>query len=119
MGIKIMCGTDSGNSLAMPYGELHAHEAEVLVRYGGYTPMEAIVASTHNNAYAVGLENDLGTIEAGRLADIIILDKDPLKDIRVLQGGKNLVSVIKDGRMVDLDDTHEEEAERKLILAQQ
>ena len=114
-----MCGTDSGNSLAMPYGELHAHEPEVLVRYGGYTLMEAIVASTHNNAYAVDLENDLGTIEAGRLANIIILDKDPLKDIRVLQGGKNLVSVIKDGRMVDLDDTHEEEAERKLILAQQ
>ena len=119
LGIKIMCGTDSGNSLAMPYGELHAHEAEVLVRYGGYSPMEAIVASTRNNAYAVGLENDLGTIEAGRLADIIILDKDPLEDIRALQGGKNLVSVIKDGRMVDLDDAHEEEAERKLILAQQ
>src|SRR5690606_5230053 len=42
LGIKVLCGTDSGNSPLMPYGELHAHEAEILVRYGGYTPMEAI-----------------------------------------------------------------------------
>ena len=80
--------------------------------------MEAIVASTRDNAYAVGLEDDVGTLEAGRLADIIILDKDPLEDIRVLQGGKNLVSVIVGGRIVALNGDGQE-AERKLILNRQ
>ena len=102
LGVKVMCGTDSGNSPVMPYGVLHAHEAEIMVKFGGYTPMEAITAYTKDNAYSVGLEGELGVIEPGKLADMLILDADPLKDIRVLQGGKHLVSVIKDGRQVDL-----------------
>ena len=102
-GVKVLCGTDSGNSPVMPYGTLHAHEAEVLVKYGGYTPMEAIVANTRENAYAVGLEGELGTVEPGKLADLLILDADPLADIRVLQGGKHLDTILKDGRRVNLD----------------
>jgi imidazolonepropionase-like amidohydrolase len=103
LGITIMCGTDSGNSPLMPYGQLHAHEAEILVRYGGYTPMEAIVASTRNTAFAMGLEDDLGTLQPGKLADVIILDSDPLADIRILQGGQHLATVIKDGKIVPLN----------------
>ena len=103
LGITIMCGTDSGNSPLMPYGQLHAHEAEILVRYGGYTPMEAIVASTKNTAFAMGLEDDLGTLQPGKLADVIILKSDPLADIRVLQGGQHLATVIKDGKIVPLN----------------
>jgi len=103
LGITILCGTDSGNSPLMPYGQLHAHEAEILVRYGGYTPLEAIGACTRNNAFVVGLEHDVGVLEAGRLADIILLNSDPLADIRVLQGGQHLAMVIKDGRVVPLD----------------
>jgi imidazolonepropionase-like amidohydrolase len=87
----------------MPYGQLHAHEAEILVRYGGYTPMEAIVASTRNTAFALGLEDDLGTLQPGKLADMIILNSDPLADIRVLQGGQHLMTVIKDGKIVPLN----------------
>jgi imidazolonepropionase-like amidohydrolase len=102
LGITIMCGTDSGNSPLMPYGQLHAHEAEILVRYGGYTPMEAIVASTKNTAFALGLEDDLGTLQPGKLADIIILKSDPLADIRVLQGGQHLTAIVKDGMIVPL-----------------
>ena len=101
-GVKVMVGTDSGNSPVMPYGKLHANEAEVMVKYGGYTPMEAIVANTRDNAYAVGLEGELGTIEQGKLADLLILDADPLADISVLQGGRHLEAVIKDGRRVNL-----------------
>ena len=103
MGVKVLCGTDSGNSPLMPYGELHANEMEVLVKYGGYAPMEAIVANTRDNAFAVGMEGDLGTIEAGKLADILILDKDPLADISVLQKGRHLSAVIKDGKKVNLN----------------
>lgn len=103
LGITILCGTDSGNSPLMPYGQLHAHEPEILVRYGGYSPLEAIAACTRNNAFVMGLEHELGVLEAGRLADIILLDRDPLADIRVLQGGEHLAMVIKDGRVVDLN----------------
>ena len=103
MGVKVLCGTDSGNSPLMPYGELHANEMEIMVNYGGYTPMEAIMANTRDNAFAVGLEGELGTIEPGMLADMLILDKDPIADISVLQKGKHLSTVIKDGKQVNLD----------------
>jgi imidazolonepropionase-like amidohydrolase len=116
LGITVMCGTDSGNSPLMPYGQLHAHEAEILVRYGGYAPMEAIVATTRNTAFAIGLEEDLGVLQPGKLADIIILKSDPLADIRVLQGGQSLALVIKDGKIIPLNG-QEEEAE-KLAFAQ-
>jgi imidazolonepropionase-like amidohydrolase len=65
--------------------------------------MEAIVAATRDNAYAVGLEGQVGEIASGKLADLIVLNKDPLADITVLQGGKHLSWVIKDGKIVDLD----------------
>ena len=103
LGVKVLCGTDSGNSTVMPYGELHANEMEIMVKYGGYTPMEAIVANTRENAFAVGLEGELGTIEAGKLADILILDKDPLADVSVLKNGNHLSAVIKDGKKVNLN----------------
>ncbi len=103
LGIKVLCGTDSGNAPHMGYGEFHAHEAELLVKLGGYTPMEALQACTRDNAYVVGLENQVGTIEAGRLADVILLDADPLEDIRVLQAGRHVTMVIKNGEAVDLE----------------
>ena len=109
LGVQVMSGTDTGNSPVMPYGVLHAHEAEVMVKFGGYTPLEAITASTKDNAYSVGMEGELGVIEAGKLADLLILDADPLDDIRVLQGGKHLNSVIKDGRRIDLSAQPEDE----------
>ena len=112
LGVKVLCGSDSGNTPIMPYGELHANEMEILVKYGGYTPMEAIMANTRENAFAVGLEGELGTIEAGKLADMLILDKDPLADITVLQKGRHLSTIIKDGKRVDLKGDSE-----KLLLA--
>lgn len=102
LGITVLCGTDSGNSTLMPYGELHAHEAEILVKHGGYTSLEAISACTRDNAYAVGLEGDVGVLAAGKLADLIVLTADPVADIRVLQGGRHLAAVVKDGAVVDL-----------------
>ena len=101
LGITLLCGTDSGNSPLMPYGELHANEMEMLVQYGGYTPLAAISACTRDTAFAVGLEHEVGTLEAGKLADLILVTADPLADIRVLQGGTHLAAVVKDGKIVD------------------
>jgi imidazolonepropionase-like amidohydrolase len=101
LGIKLLVGTDTGNNTFTRYGELHAKELEIFVKYGGYTPMEAIVAATRDNAYAVGLEGQVGELAPGKLADLIVLNKDPIADITVLQGGKHLSCVIKDGKIVD------------------
>jgi len=103
LGIKVMCGTDTGNYSWMPHGKMHAKEPEILVRYGGYTPLEAITACTRDNAFAVGLENEVGVLEAGKLADVIILKQNPIADIRVLQEPANLAMVIKDGKKVNLN----------------
>jgi imidazolonepropionase-like amidohydrolase len=102
LGIRLLVGTDTGNNEFTRHGELHAKEIEIFVKYGGYTPMEAIVAATRTNAYAVGLEGQVGELAPGKFADLIVLDKDPIADITVLQGGKHLSWVIKDGRIVDL-----------------
>ena len=112
LGITLLCGTDSGNSPLMPYGELHAHEPEILVRYGGYTPMQAIVACTRDNAFVMGLDGELGVLAPGKLADLIVLTADPLADIRVLQGGQHLAMVIKDGQVVG---RHGQEAEENQL----
>jgi imidazolonepropionase-like amidohydrolase len=102
LGIKLLVGTDTGNNTFTPYGELHAKELEIFVKHGGFTPMEAIVAATRDNAYAVGLLGQVGEIAPGKLADIIVLKKDPIADITILQGGRHLSWVIKDGKIIDL-----------------
>ena len=107
LGIKLLVGTDTGNNSFTPHGDLHAKELEIFVKYGSYTPMEAIVAATRHNAYAVGLEGQVGEVAPGKLADLIVLNKDPIADITVLQGGKHLSWVIKDGKIVDLDARNE------------
>src|SRR5262245_6986671 len=103
LGIRLLVGTDTGNNSFTRHGELHAKELEIFVKHGGYSPMEAIVAATRDNAIAVGLEGQVGQLAPGKLAGLLVLDKDPLADITVLQGGKHLTRVIKDGRSIDLD----------------
>jgi imidazolonepropionase-like amidohydrolase len=103
LGIKLLVGTDTGNNSFTRHGELHAKELEIFVKHGGYTPMEAIVAATRDNAMTVGLDGQVGQVMAGQLADITVWDKDPIADIAILQDSKNLAWVIKDGKVVDLD----------------
>lgn len=108
LGIKLMVGTDTGNNPFTPFGENHSRELEIFVNHGGYTPMEAIVAGTRDSAFAVGLEGKVGQILPGQLADVIIVKKDPIADIGVLRGGRNLSTVIKDGKIVDLSPDQDE-----------
>ena len=91
-GIKIAAGTDNtywdAPGLAW---ELHTY-----VKHGGMKPMDAITSATKTNAENCALP-DVGTIEIGNRADIILVDGDPLKDITLLQDRRNIQTVIKDG----------------------
>ena len=102
-GVKFAMGTDTGFAVT-PYGEWHARELELLRIYAGLTPMEAIMAGTVNGAAMVGLEGQVGQLEPGYLADIIVVNGDPLVNLRVLVDKRNIEVVIKDGEVQQFPD---------------
>jgi imidazolonepropionase-like amidohydrolase len=65
----------------------------------GMSPMEVIVATTKRAAACLGWDNRIGTLEVGKLADVIITRTDPLQDLRSLEERENIVLVMKDGRI--------------------
>jgi imidazolonepropionase-like amidohydrolase len=93
-GIKIAFGTDAGVSM---HGR-NADEFELMVKFG-MSPREAFAAATLNAADLLGLGADVGSLEAGKTADLIALESDPLKDVRVF---KRMQGVIKSGKLVDM-----------------
>lgn len=91
-GVRVVAGTDAG-------GWFHGNnsvELDMLVD-AGMTPMRAIIAGTREAAACCGLEGDLGTLEAGKLADLIVVDGNPLSDITVLQERESIRLVMKEG----------------------
>ena len=71
-GVKIAMGTDSG---VTPHGE-NLKELTLMVE-GGMTPLEALTATTKTAAELMGLDADLGTVETGKLADLVVVEGDP------------------------------------------
>jgi len=100
-GVPLLCGSESGFALT-PYGHWHARELEVFVQELGLTPIEAITCATRNNAQALRLEGRVGVVAPGMLADVIVVDGDPSRDVRLLQDRSLLKAVISRGRPVDL-----------------
>ena len=94
-GVKVGVGTDLTGSDP----EYCANEFSELVRVG-MTPMQAIMAGTKVNAEALGKINDFGTLEPGKLADLVAVKGDPIKDINEL---KKVRFVMKDGQVVKFD----------------
>jgi imidazolonepropionase-like amidohydrolase len=88
-GVKVAMGTDSG---VTPHGR-NLRELELMVA-GGMTPMQAIEATTRSAATLMGLEEELGTLEPGKRADLVIIGGDPL-DVAGL--GDRVESVYQDG----------------------
>lgn len=95
-GVKIVVGTDSGCPMC-PHGT-SAVELELLVKHG-MSPMEAIMATTKTSAEALGLEEKLGTIERGKSADMVVIDGNPLDDIKVLQHEERIALVMREGQV--------------------
>ncbi len=79
-GVKIAFGTDAG---VFPHGQ-NAREFAVMVREG-MTPMQAIISATQTAAELLGLSDKIGSLEAGKLADIVAVPGNPLKDIRAME----------------------------------
>ena len=97
MGVPIAMGTDA----ATPYN-FHGENTKELayMSEAGLSAMECIVASTRNAARALGWANKLGTLEAGKLADLIVLKANPLEDLRSLVDRKNIEYVMQGGKFV-------------------
>src|SRR5207244_5453779 len=95
-GVQIIAGTDTPNPFVFPGFSLH-DELGLLVK-AGLTPMDALQAATRNAANYLGMLDSAGTIEKGKLADLVLLDADPLADIR---NTKKIKAVVVGGKFVN------------------
>ena len=96
-GATLATGTDTAGS-RIKFGN-NATELELLVSKCDFSPMDAIVAATKHGAKACFMEEKTGTIEEGKLADIIIVDGDPLADIAILQNQEKIKMVMLEGKI--------------------
>ncbi|QUH03121.1 amidohydrolase family protein [Saccharopolyspora erythraea] len=94
-GVPVLAGTDVGTPFTFPGFSLH-DELELLVR-AGFTPMQALRAATAEPAAFLGAGELLGTVEPGRLADLVVLDDDPLRDIA---NTRRIHAVVARGRLL-------------------
>jgi imidazolonepropionase-like amidohydrolase len=96
-GVRLHVGTDA-QFWQMVYPGSSLHMEMELFAQAGLTPLEVLRLTTIEAATALGVQDDLGTLEAGKLADIVLLDANPLEDIKNTQA---IQLVIKDGRVFD------------------
>src|SRR5213596_501068 len=94
-GIPVVMGTDAGN-IGTLHGPSVFREMEIMTQ-AGLSPLQVLRSATSNGAKAVGLERDIGTLAARKLADLVILDADPLADVMNLS---KIHRVIKDGKLL-------------------
>jgi len=94
-GIRILPGGDYGFAW-VPHGT-NAKDLELLVKYVGMTPMESLLSATARGGEIMLRPNELGQIREGYLADMLLVDGDPLQDLSVLQDPQRLLVIMKDG----------------------
>jgi len=97
-GVLVAAGTDAGTPFNL-HGE-NLGEIKLLVDYGGFSPMAAIEAGTRAAARVLGLENELGTVEEGKVADMVLVGGNPLDDIDVLLDQESICLVMQGGKIV-------------------
>ncbi|MCE7797522.1 amidohydrolase family protein [Sphingobium sufflavum] len=94
-GIRHLIGGDYGFGWSKQ-GE-QARDLQFFVRYYGYAPADALLCATRNGGLAMRAEGDLGTLAAGQLADLLLIDGNPLEDIALLTEHSRLALIMKDG----------------------
>ena len=96
-GVRVLIGGDYGLNIT-PHGT-YAKDLEYFVDLFGLSPAEALLCATRDGGAAVDPAGMLGTLEAGKYADLVIVDGNPLADIRVLQDHSRITAVMKDGQL--------------------
>jgi imidazolonepropionase-like amidohydrolase len=94
-GVKIATGTDSGVG---PHEE-NAEELALMVN-SGMSPMDAIISATSRAAALLGVAHSLGTLEGGKVADLLLVDGNPLDNIDILRDSTRITLVMKDGQVL-------------------
>jgi imidazolonepropionase-like amidohydrolase len=94
-GVRILPGGDYGFAFT-PHGQ-NARDLEFFVKYLGFTPMEAIRSATLYGGQIMMKEKELGVIQDGFLADLLLVDGDPLANLSILRDPKRILAVMKDG----------------------
>jgi imidazolonepropionase-like amidohydrolase len=95
-GIRVLPGGDYG--FAWIKHGTNAKDLEYFVRYLGFTPMEALTAATRYGAEIMMKGNELGQVKEGYLADLLLVDGDPLANIAILQDPARMLAIMKDGQ---------------------
>ena len=96
LGVRVLAGTDAGSVLVYPGFALH-EELRLLVEEAGFTPREALWSATIGPAQFAGLDRTLGRIAKGMIADLVVLDANPLADIR---NTRRIFAVVQAGRLL-------------------
>jgi len=100
-GVKLLCGDDYG-AISLPHGR-YADELEFYVKEAGIPPLDVIRWATRNGADLMGRAHELGSVREGYLADLLVVDGDPLADIGILQDQVKLLAIMKGGTLVKDD----------------
>jgi imidazolonepropionase-like amidohydrolase len=97
-GVRVLPGGDYGFAWN-PHGE-YARDLEHFVNLLGMTPMDAIISATKYGGQIILMEDQIGTLQVGKLADILVVDGNPLEDIRILQDHSKLQVILQDGKYI-------------------
>jgi imidazolonepropionase-like amidohydrolase len=95
-GIRVLPGGDYGFAWA-PHGA-NATDLQYLCKYAGMTPLESLKAATLHGGAIMKLGNELGVVREGYLADLLLVDGDPVADLSILLDKARLLAVMKDGQ---------------------
>lgn len=96
-GIRVLPGGDYGFAYT-PHGT-YARDLWLFVKLLGFSPMDALVAATRLGGEIMGRSGELGVVTAGALADLLVVDGDPLANIELLQDRRALRMIMKDGAL--------------------
>jgi imidazolonepropionase-like amidohydrolase len=97
-GVTLLAGTDSAALNSFVYPGLSLHQELVLFQQGGLTPLVALQSATINGARFMGVADSLGTVEPGKIADLVLLNRNPLVDIAATQ---DIAAVVRGGDYLD------------------